>query len=234
MKNKKMIVTILILLIITIMYNVLYFALPIDRTNSNISFWITYGFTIFTVIMIGVITWISFNRKELKSRIFGISIFNVIIFAGIIQFIFDALVMSLGHFYVFPLWITLVFELLFFSCVFISLISRTAYRNAIDSFEKKEEAKTSCIDELRIQSQLLVTLSESKAYCKKIEKMNDMFKYCDPVSDESVLELEDEILTNVSKLKELINSNNDIEVERIINIIYSQIEERSLRLKKAR
>lgn len=68
-KNKTPIILISILIIIALMYNVLYFAIPFDRTHSNASFWITYGFTMAMIIAIGIVAWISFNRKELKSKV---------------------------------------------------------------------------------------------------------------------------------------------------------------------
>lgn len=232
--NQKLIITISILAIIALMYNVLYFAIPFDRTHNNASFWITYGFTMAMIIAIGFVTWISFEKKELKSRIFGITIIKAIIFAGVIQFIFDAITMSIGNFFVIPAWITIVFEVLLLGFTTISLISRTAYRNTVDSIEKQEKIKTSCIDEIRIQSQLMTSLAKQKEYNSKLIKLNEVLKYCDPVSDKTIVDLENEILNNINVLKDLIISNKDTEAEKIIDLINNQIEERKLRLKSVR
>lgn len=233
MKNKRFdIYGILILLVIAVLYNVLYFLIPFNRTYSNISFWITYGLTMAMLIMTGFVAYISFNKEKLKSRIFGISIFKAILIADIIQLVLNIVVMSVGNFYEIPYWIIIVIEVLIVCYSLISLIVKTAYREKIDEIDDKTINKTSFIEELRVQSQLLMPLAKNKSYYQSLSKMIDVIKYCNPISNEQVIDLEDEILNNIYKLRDFIISDNDINAEKTIQVIVNQMEERKLRSKK--
>lgn len=84
-------------------------------------------------------------------------------------------------------------------------------------------------EELKIQSQLLIPISAQKQYSGMIVKLSETFRCGDPVSDNSILDLEHEIFINLKKLKEYIVSDNDAEAVKTIDIINNQMKERKMR-----
>ena len=75
----------------------------------------------------------------------------------------------------------------------------------------------------------MIPLCAQKQYSGMIVKLSETFRYCDPVSDNSILDLEHEIFSNLKKLKEYIVSDNDAEAVKTIDIINNQMKERKMR-----
>lgn len=229
--GKKGLITAAILLIALAVYNVLFFVIPFDRTHSSVSFWVTYGFTTFLVIFDAVIVFLGLKDKNIKSRIFGIPLLKLAYAAVVTQFVIDAVVMSVGNFFAIPAWAVTIVEVLLFAYVLIALIVRAAYKDhiaKIDSYENKE----SFIKELRIEVSSLIDATKDKELKKELENLSDLVRYTDPVSSKEVTEIEDEIIEQVSKLKNELNDGDNASV--VIKKIIQLIKERKNRLQAGR
>lgn len=232
--RQKIFVTGGILLIIAVIFNILFFTVPLNRHLSGGSFWLVYGFTMFGIVFTGIISLLSFKHKKLESRIFGITVFKVGFLSLIIQIVIDIIVLIVGNFVAVYFWIPLIAEVLLYGLCGISLIVRKTYNKTIADIQEKEKKKTSLIAEMRIQMQLMESNTKDKPYYKDIVRLNEMFKYADPVSEDSVVELEDEIMQNVKELKSNISLGDSNKVAQLIKTINLLMEERTLRIKNIR
>ena len=131
--------------------------------------------------------------------------FKVGFLSLIIQIVIDIIVLIVGNFIAMYFWIPLIAEALLYGLCGISLIVRTTYNKTIAAIQEKEKKKTSLIAEMRIQMQLIESNTKDKPYYKDIVRLNMMFKYADPVSEKSIIELENEIMQNVKELKSSIS-----------------------------
>ena len=231
--EKRGIVTALVLLVLLVAYNVLYFVIPFNRDLSNAAYWITYGLTTFLVVFMGVLVYLGIGAKQLKSRVFGLPILALGYSALVAQVIIDVLVMVVGNFVEFKSWIVVILETLLLVFFFISLIARTAYKDTIDKLDKAE-AKETFIKELRINVEVLAGSCSDEKVAKPLAKLLDDLKYADPVSNEAVVEIEDQINDSFANLKEALAASNSDAAIAEINKINSLINERKLRLKAQR
>lgn len=231
--GKKGIITGLILLILLAVYNVLYFAIPFDRSHSNGAFWLTYGFTTFFIIFMAVVVFIGFHDKDIKSRVMGIPVIYLGYSILCIQFVIDAVVMGVGNFFEIKTWIPVIVEVLLLAFFLISLIARTAYKDTIAKIDSQKQRKA-YITELRIQLESMLNSVTNEEVKKELEKLCETVKYTDPVSYKEVEDIEDEISNNVEKLKVVIGDGDSVKVNELIKSISNLVNERKLRLKARR
>lgn len=231
--TKRGIITTLILFILLIVYNVLFFVIPFDRSLSGSSYWLTYGVTTFLVLFMFVVVYIAIGDKNLKSRYFGVPIIRLGYGILIIQFIFDAIIMIIGNWFKIPSWITIVIETLLLACFFISLITRTAYKDTIKKIDNKEY-KESYIKELRIELSMLCNKVDEPELKKVLEKLNETVRYTDPVSNRSVVDIEDEISRKVEVLNKNILDKNYNNAIKLALEIDGLLKERKLRARASR
>ena len=88
-KNKNMLISLLIIVIIAALFNVIYFVFPFDKIVNAGPFWISYAFTM-SMFLIGFIgVYLTFSKKKLESKIFGLPIITFMYGMVILQFIFN-------------------------------------------------------------------------------------------------------------------------------------------------
>ena len=229
--NKRAIVTTLILAIVLIVYNILYFVLqiPFDQTKSKVSNWITYAITMFLILFMGLLVYIGIGDKKIKSRVFGVPILHLGYVVLIIQFILDLIVMIIGNWFAIKSWIIIIIETLLLACFFISLIKKTAYKDTIKRVDAKE-CKESYIRTLRVELETICQMVTEPTLEKILERLFETAKYTDPVSSKAIVDIEDQISINIEKLKKEISEENYENAKVIAKEIDSLLKERKLRM----
>ncbi len=231
--NKRAVVTTLILTVILVVYNILYFVIPFDRTVSPGSYWTTYGITMFLILFMGVVVFIGVGDKKAKSRIFGVPIIYLGYSVLITQFILDLVVMIVGNWVAIPTWVTVIIETLLLAWFFISLIKKTAYKDTIKKVDAKEY-KEVYIRNLRVDLETICNMVEEPTLKKTLERLYETAKYTDPVSSKAVVDIEDQISIKVEELKKTIYAENFDEAKLIANEIDGLLKERKLRTRSSR
>lgn len=227
--GKKTIVTAIILCVVAVIYNVVYFAVPWERSNSVGAFWISYAFTWISLLSAGIIVSVVVNKNELKSRVFGIPVLYVGFFLVVIQLIFDLIIMSVSFATSVPFWISLVFEVVLFGIAIIATTVRTVYRQTIDDIDNKQTSNKEFIKELRIKVNSLLDSNPLDEIQCELETLVENIKYSDPVSSKDVEEVENTILTEFEKLENSIQEKNVNDSLKQLNKIEALLKERKNR-----
>ena len=84
---------------------------------------------------------------------------------------------------------------------------------------------------LRVETKLLSERYESSFLNKKLYDLAEEVKYSDPKSNDTLLEIEDEINRNVISLKDTLRNENFVLAEEMIEELIQLIKERNLRCK---
>ena len=232
--GKKALVTLIIIAVIAIIYNVLFFAIPWKRELSAPAFWITYGCTWLALVFAAVGVAIAFNRKELKSRIFGIPVHCVGYTVVLVQLILDFVVMGVGSWYEVYYWIPLIVEVLLFGFAVIAVTVRNEYRNFVNKIDAKDEPKKEFIKELRLEVISLNASNKIVTIKTALEKLTEKIKYTDPVSSKDVEALEDQIVIEFESLQKAIADGDSDKANSQIEKIDVLLDERKARLKEGR
>lgn len=179
-----------------ILFNVIAFAVPTDKTTT---FWIAYAFTV-VAFAFQVGTWNATFKADvpLKSKFLGIPIIHVGIVYLVIQLIAFAVFMA---FPIMPSWIAVIVCALILGISVICLVSTDVARDEINRVEEKVNQKIFYIRELQADVEILAEQEQNLETKKALETLAEEIRYSDPMSDASLAELEIKISKKVSALK---------------------------------
>lgn len=231
--GKKAGITLAIIGLIAVVYNVIFFVVPWNNGMSVAATWITYGCTWLALIFGGVVTAVAFNKKELKSRIFGIPVHCVGYTVLLFQLLIDGVVMGVGHWFEIAFWIPTIVEVLLFALATITVIVRAANRDFIDTIDKKE-VKEAYIKQLRIEVDSLVEANTIDAIKVDLVKLAETVRYTDPVSHKDVEDTEDQITVAFEELEKAVAEGDVAKAQSAIAKMNRLLNERKAILKNAR
>ena len=178
------------------LFNLIAFLIPANKTEI---FWISYCATTIAFISQIIIWKLGFkNGAKIESKFLGIPI----IYIGILY-----LIVTLIAFVVFMIfsglrpWIAIItfaiVTTIFFSC----LVGAMAVRREIKSIDKRISIKTRYIKSVQMEIELLAQQEENKDNKIALTKLAEKIRYSDPISDDSINELEKTISLMINELK---------------------------------
>lgn len=193
-KNKKL--GYVILAFAFILFNVIAFAIP---THKTAVFWIAYAFTVVAFAAQIAIWKLAFSKAEtLKSKFLGFPI----IYVGIVYLIIQLL--AFGVFLTLPTipnWIPVIACAMILGVSGICLITTEIGREEIARVEAKVQRKVSSIKGLQADVELIAEVQTDADSKTALEALAEKLKYSDPMSDESLASIEDEISAKITVLK---------------------------------
>lgn len=182
--------------IVFILFNVIAFAVPTDKT---ITFWIAYAFTFVAfVLQIGIWNAAFKAAETLKSKFLGIPI----IYVGIVYLVLQLIAFAV--FMIFPLipsWIVVIACALVLGISAICLISADVARDEVNRAEEKVNQKVFYIRELQADVEMLAEQEQNSKIKTGLTKLAEKIRFSDPMSDEQLSDLDSKISTKVAELK---------------------------------
>lgn len=182
--------------IVFALFSVLAFVIPTEKTAA---FWVTYGFTLIAfVAQIGV--WrIALGRTDSpKSRFLGLPI----LFVGIVY-----LALQLVAFAVFmaepalPVWAAVVVSSIILAISAGCMIAGEAGKDEAVCIEKKVNSKVFYLKALQVDVDMLAQQEKDEEMRAELRELADAIRMGDPMSDESLADIEEEIVNHIKELK---------------------------------
>lgn len=213
----------LIIAIILVVYSVLVFVIPFTKMNMA-AFVISYIASVIALLSQVYVAYIAFKGEDnLTSKVYGFPIIKLgYIYLGV-QFALSILFYILGAFIDVPVWICIVLYVLVLGLAAVGLITTSTYKEAIEEIEVTKEDNKVFVKELRRDT--LVYSSKIKDQTTKdlFDKFLDIVRYSDPVSNENLKEIENEINSKYEEIKVLVSHDNYLvankEIENLIDLI---------------
>lgn len=223
MKENKIWISIIYLIVIA-MYNLAVFLIFDERNNI---FWISYGFVTATFI-IGYVIFSWFSNVNIKKQFMKLPLISAVLGFQIIELIVSLVFMILKK-NIDVKFIILAQAILLLLCVVIlvTLISKEA------DFEKSDKTvKTGVgyINKIRIDIELMLEQCSNKKVQKSMQELLEIVRYSDPITDNSVAELEALIGKKVNELKQVYKSEDTEKIVFFCKDIILLIEERNKKL----
>lgn len=213
----------LIIAIILVVYSVLVFVIPFTKMNMA-TFVISYIASVIALLSQIYVAYIAFKGEDnLTSKVYGFPIIKLgYIYLGV-QFALSILFYILGAFIDVPVWICIILYVLVLGLAAVGLITTSTYKEAIEEIEVTKEDNKVFVKELRRDT--LVYSSKIKDQTTKdlFDKFLDIVRYSDPVSNENLKEVEEEIKSKYEEIKVLVSHDNYLvankEIENLIDLI---------------
>lgn len=210
----------MVLGILLILISVIAFVVPTSKTPT---FWIAYVFTIVAFAAQIAVWEISFKKgTELKSKFLGLPIVYIGIIYLILQIIAFAVFMFLPSL---PLWSAVVVCCIIAGISAVCMISADAGRKEIDRVEAKVQKKVFYIRELQTDIELLINSETDSDEKSALTQLAEKIRFSDPMSNEQLADVENEISAKVAELK---TATRKME---IITEISSLLDERNKKCK---
>lgn len=224
-KTKNYILAAVIYAAVFAIYNLLIFLI---FNNYNNIFWISYGFMTAALIANIIIILIASKKTDVEAAFFGIplmsfSVFHVIaeFFASFVFMIFRANA---------SVKLTVIIQAILFLIMVIfgalAILSRDAVQTVSDTVKKNVFQ----IKSLAVDVQLLENDCMDAELKTQLHKTREAIQYSDPMTNDSIAQLDEMIRGKVSELKYLCQSNNKAEAMQTCFKLQAYIKERNAKL----
>lgn len=228
--NKKIKSLTAVYAIVFIAYCILFFVIPFQKTAAA---WVTFVFTVISICGGCGIAIYAFSGEGLKSKIYGFPIFKIGFSYTAAQLAFSAAVMISGFFAAIPLWVSLAVSVVILALTTIGVIGADNARDIISEQEARTRNSTGKMKTFRLDMRYIVDSCGDAELKKPLEKLADSFKYADPVSNEALSDIEDNLRLQVKTLAGLVNTDAQAAAAKIdeISVILADRNRRCKELK---
>lgn len=209
----------IILGILFTLVSIIAFAVPTTKTAT---FWIAYVFTA-AVFAAQIIIWNKVLGKDtLKSKFLGFPVVHIGIVYAIIQTVAFAVFLSVPTL---PVWSAIIVCSIIAGVSAVCMISADAGRDKIERVEAKVQKKVFYIRELHADVELIAAAETDADTKASLTQLAEKIRFSDPMSNEQLVDLENEISAMVLELK---TAANKVE---IITELTSLLDERNKKCK---
>ena len=209
-----------ILAILFILVSIIAFAVPAAKTAA---FWISYAFTVIVFVTQIVIWKAALGRSEsLKSKFLGLPVLHIGVIYLVVQIIALFVFLSIPTL---PIWSAVIACAVIAGVSAACIIASDAGRSEIVRVSAKVREKTFYIKELQADVELLAGTETDTATKTALMQLAEKIRYSDPMSDERLADIEDQITEKIAELKASTDKT------KIINEINSLLGERNRKIK---
>lgn len=225
--NNKILAS-LLPVIVFVLYTVITFIVWGDDKESG--FWLGW---VFSLIATGITTAMPYimtkKDKEVKSIIDGFSIYYVTLIYFIAQLVLGLFCMILNDG---PMSLLVILELVLNGVYAFFVISSFMGINVFKGIEKKQKEKVYFVKSVAADITLVAGKVQDEDLKQKLEKLAEVARYSDPMSNPAISGLETSISTSVEDLKDFVSEGKSSEeISKIINKIEEKFAERNEKCK---
>lgn len=191
------------------------------------SFWIAYVSILVAFIGLLICFYIAFKNTDNQKFFYRIPLLRISYSCLIVTLVVGVLCMIIPNL---PNWVGMIicFVILLFNII--AVLKASTAIETVESIDTKVKEQTSFIKNLTIKAESLIskaTTEESKKACKEVY---EAIRYSDPMSNDELKDVEEEIQKQFRNLSVALSSNDDI--TDISNSLLNTIIERNRKCKK--
>lgn len=223
--GKKSKSVIAIYAIILVVYIIGFLIIPFNKVAAS---WISFAFTIIAIAASLFVFNQAFNSKEtLVSKIYGYPIFRVGAVYALAQLAIGIVICTIGAFVAVPYWVALLLSIIMLGAAAIGVIITDNTCDLVEHVDETVKVDTEVVTNFQIDIAGIVDCCEDSNLKSELEKLNDAFRFSDPVSNAKTKEAEDKINVLLNELKANVESNNVSEATALVKKITNALAERN-------
>jgi hypothetical protein len=223
--NKRKISVIAGYIIGLILLNVIFWGIPFEKGGAS---YIAYVFLNIAVVVALVSVFLAFGKNNdsqqgremlIKSKLYGFPVFRVGYIYLVAQIVITVAICIAYVLLHIQNWISLVCSMVALLLALLGLIVTDNVRDEVEHVDRLKNDKTKPVYTFRINIDSYADRCKNTEIKKKMEKLAEEFKYSDPVSNEELVEIENDIKSELGELDtELSKGNKEILIEKIDKI----------------
>ncbi len=201
-KKETYIFTLILSALIILAFSLLYFLIPFPIKDRNC--YITcYSLTLIGAIILVVSFFLGYGkRNSIEGLVFRLPLVNLVTIFEIINVILCVIQLTINCFVPIPFYVPIIVSLFEIVIYFILYLLKKQNINHIEHTDDFIKDKTKTIKDLRIKSINILSLCKDDVSKNNISIIVEKLKYSDPVSNESIRDIETQILLNLDKIEE--------------------------------
>ena len=232
MNNKKIfnnkMLTSLLPIIVFIVYTVLTFIIWGDDKESG--FWLGWTFSLIATVITAALPYLMVKSgKEVKSVVNGFSVFTITLIYFAAQLVLGFFCMILNDN---AMTLQIILEFVLHAVYAFFMIAAFFGTNLVSNIENNQKEKVYFVKSTAADISLVAGKIDNLELKKKIEKVAEIAKYSDPMSNQALAGLETTISSKVEELKDAVaDGKSDEEITKIIDRIEEKFLERNEKCK---
>lgn len=205
-KNEKRVC--IVLAIILVVFAVISLAVPFVKSGV---FLLSFVFGIIAIAVQLYVLKTAFGKDESpRSKFYGFPIAKIGFVYMVAQLLLSLVFMAIG--FMCPIWIPVIVYVAMLGGAIIGFIAADVTRDEIERQDVVLKTDTECMQTLRSIVYPLSGQTEDSECSELLKKLAEEFKYSDPVSSDSIKDIEKELTVQVSELQKAVI---DADVEAI-------------------
>lgn len=196
--------------------------------NTATASWISFAFTIIAIASSLLVFNFAFNAKErLVSRIYGYPIFRIGAVYALAQLAVGIIICAIAAFVPVPYWLALLLSIILLGAATIGVIVTDNTRDLVEHIDEATVADTENATHFQIDIAGIVDCCEDVALKTELKKLDEAFRFSDPVSNKHTQESEESLGILLNELKIFVENNNFDEATAHIKKVSSTLTERN-------
>lgn len=200
--------------IVLVVFNVITFVVTnetVGLSSVGSSFWVGYAFI--TIAFIGnLICGFLFFKEENKGKVFlNIPIINIAYSALIFSLVVGAVAMAVPQI---SYWIGVIVDVLVLAFYAIAIVKASAAADIVNDVEQKNKTQTFFIRSLTTDADSLMARASSDEMKAETKKVYEAIRYCDPMSNNVLANIENQIQNEFNAFADAVKSN-DIDLAKL-------------------
>lgn len=190
----------MVLTIILVVFAVISLVVPFAKGGV---FWLSFAFGIVSIVVQLYVLNTALGKDESpRSKFYGFPIAKIGCVYMIVQLVLSLAFMGIG--FICPVWIPTIIYVVLLGGAGIGFIASTVTREEIEHQDVVLKADTECMQRLRSIIYPLSGLVTDKECSNLLQSLAEEFKYSDPVSGESIKDIEQELTALVGELQKAV------------------------------
>lgn len=222
---------ILIWSICLVIFNTIVFIVPnelIGTNKINGSFWIGYVFITLAFIGQLVCAYFAFKAENVKKLFYKMPLILISYMGLIAMLIVGGLTMAIPSL---PNWIGVIVCSLVLGFTAISVIKASAAAEFVPKLNDRVASRTIFIKSLAVETQNLINHTHSPIIKEQCEKVYEVLRYSDPVSNDILLDIEEKLKKEFDLFSEKVKKGDLAEIQNSVKIIIALAVERNNKCK---
>lgn len=205
-----------------VLFTVLSFTIPF---NINGVFFLAYFMGMFAICAQPVVFKVSDVDMSANKLFYGFPIIRNSFIYMAVQIIISFMEMALSSFL--PVRILIIINAVFIAVMIYRFIPTLMVKQEISKQRDEAKEKKFSRNNLEIRVTMLRDMAKDAAIKKSLDKLAEMIRYSDPVSNEDTFEVENEINDRMDELEIIIAGGNYYGADGICTLLMSQIRKRN-------
>lgn len=223
--NKKSKSVIAVYAIVLFVYVLAFLIIPFSKTAAS---WISFVFTIIAIAGSLFVCGYAFNAKQtLVSKIYGYPIFRVGAVYAIAQLAIGVVICAISAVIAVPYWVALLVSVILLGAAAIGVIITDNTRDLVEEVDENVKVDTKNITRFQIDIADIVDICENTEVKADIEKLYELFRFSDPITNDDTKESEESIKTMLAELKTLVVDGSTDDIKALIKKITNALNERN-------